>query len=176
MFCKVCKRDRVAKNSFTTRGCANLRKSAITEHSETADHRRALQTPELVRNRERVELSQLSREENAISHAIRGLHWMIKEDMPLAKYPSFLGLLNEYPISDLDILNVSQTANYSTRDTATDILETLAEDDDDEANSLLKEAPFISVLADESTDLMVKKRMGVFVVLFHCQFLITQVS
>ena len=54
MFCSVCMNDGVAKNSFT-RGCGNLRKSALSEHAETSDHKRALQTPMQVQNRLQAE-------------------------------------------------------------------------------------------------------------------------
>ncbi|KAK7505926.1 hypothetical protein BaRGS_00002648 [Batillaria attramentaria] len=161
MFCSVCMNDGVAKNSFT-RGCGNLRKSALSEHAETSDHKRALQTPVQVQNQMQAEKMQLTREEHAILQAARAVHWLVSEDLPLSKFPSFMSLLQEYKVEDVDKLLVSNNTTYSSRDTAMDILETLAEDVDEKASVLLKESPFVSVLADESTDITIKKRMGVF--------------
>ena len=62
MRCTVCMEDKVAKNSFTRR-CSNFRKSALTEHVATLDHRNALETPVHRSNQEEVVKTVLTKEE-----------------------------------------------------------------------------------------------------------------
>ena len=52
MFCTECLKDGVAKNSFT-KGCNNFRKSALSDHVQTEDHKSALQTPLHKQNNEK---------------------------------------------------------------------------------------------------------------------------
>ena len=95
---------------------------------------------------------------HAILQAARAVHWLVSEGLSLSKFPSSISLLQEYKVEDVDKLFVSNKATYSSGDTAMDILETLSEDVDEKANLLLKESPFVSVLADESTDITIKKK------------------
>ena len=160
MRCTVCMEDKVAKNSFT-RGCSNFRKSALTEHAATLDHRNALKTPVHRSNQEEVAKNVLTKEENGIAQAVKAVHWIVSEDLPLSKYDSFMSLMAEYEVTDVDKLKVSESASYTSRYTANDILEVLAEDVDAQAGKQLDESRLLSVLADETTDITVRKRMGI---------------
>lgn len=62
MFCVVCTAAKF-KNSFTQDGCTNFRKSALTEHADTKDHRTAVQVPVLQKEREVVQIRQLTNQE-----------------------------------------------------------------------------------------------------------------
>ena len=72
-------------------------------------------------------------------------------------------LLREYEVQDIRELNVTSQVTYSSRHTATDLLEVFSEQVDKEALQQLTESPFIAVLADETTDIKTKKRMGLYV-------------
>ena len=50
-YCSLCIAAEVVKNSFTL-GCKNLRKSAITNHIATSDHKLALKVPEQVKKQQ----------------------------------------------------------------------------------------------------------------------------
>ena len=84
MFFISCKRVG-AQNSFTS-GCANFKTSAIKDHMKTSDHINALQVPGLQINKTRVEAALLSKKK-AAGHAVRAMHWIIQEALPIARYP-----------------------------------------------------------------------------------------
>ena len=132
--------DKVAKNSFT-RGCSNFRKCALTKHVATLDYRNALKTPVHRSNQEEVVKIVLTKEENGIySTGRKAVHWIVSEDLPLSKYDSFVCLMAEYEVTDVDKLKVSESASYTSRYTANDILEVLAEDADAQAGKQLDES------------------------------------
>ena len=120
---------------------------------KTSDHINALQVPlpALQINKTRVEAALLSKEEKAAGHAVRAMHWIIQEDLPIAKYPRLMELLREYEVQDIRELNVTSQVTYSSRHTATDLLEVFSEQVDEEALQQLTESPSIAVLADETT-------------------------
>ena len=91
MFRISCKRVG-ARNSFTC-VCANFKTSAIKDHMKTSDHINALQVPGLQINKIRVEAALLSKKEKATGHAVRAMHWIIQEDLSIAKYPRLMELL-----------------------------------------------------------------------------------
>ena len=162
MRCTVCMEDKVAKNSFTW-WCSNFRKSALTEHVATLDHKNALKTPVQRSNQEEVAKIVLTKEENGIAQAVKAVHWIVSEDLPLSKYGSFMSLMAEYEATDVDKLKVSESASYTSRYTANDILEVLAVDVYAQAGKQLDESRLLSALADETTDITVRKRMGIYV-------------
>ena len=166
MRCTVCMEDRVAKNSFT-RGCSNFRKSALTEHVATLDHRNALKTPVHRSNQEEVTKIVLTKEENGIytniAQAGKAVHWIVSEDLPLWRYDSFMCLMAEYEVTDVDKLKVIESTLYTSRYTANDILKVLAKDVDAQAGKQVDESRLLSVLADETTDITVRKQMGIYV-------------
>ena len=98
MFCISCKRVG-ARNSFTS-GCANFKTSAIKDNMKTSDHINALQVPGLQINKTRVEAALLPKKK-AAGHAVRAMHWIIQEDLPIAKYPKLIELLREYEVQDI---------------------------------------------------------------------------
>ena len=105
----------------------------------------------------------LSKKEKAAGHAVRAIDWIIQEDLPIAKYPRLMEFLREYEVQDIRELNVTSQVTYSSRHTTTDLLEVFSEQVDKEALQQLTESPFIAVLADETTDITTKKRMGLYV-------------
>ena len=72
-------------------------------------------------------------------------------------------LLKESGAVNLEFLNVSEGVHYDTRRTADEILECLADYVSEEAKAELTASPFIAVMADETTDITVKKRLGIYV-------------
>ena len=84
MRCTVCMEDKVAENSFT-KWYRNFRKSTLTEHVETLDHRNALKTPVHTSNQEEVVKIVLTKEENGIAQVVKAVHWIVSEDLPLSK-------------------------------------------------------------------------------------------
>ena len=162
MFCSVCQSAGIARNSFTE-GCSNLRKSAIEDHILTADHKRALDVPHQQQNKEKCQKVILTQQEKGMAAAVRAVHWIIQEDLALSKYPSVMQLLKESGAAHVEHLSVSKGTHYDTRHTAYEILECLAEEVDQHAREELSASPFVAVMADETTDITVKKRLGLYV-------------
>ena len=160
MFCISCKRV-CARNSLTS-GRANFKTSAIKDHMKTSDHINALKVPGLQINKTRVEAALLSKKK-AAGHAVRAMHWIIQEDIPIAKYPTLMELLRQYEVQDIRELNVTSQVTYSSRHTATDLLQVFSEQVDEEALQQLTESPFIAVLAEETTDITTKKTVRLYV-------------
>ena len=104
-----------------------------------------------------------TKEENGIAQAVTAVHWIVSEDLPLLKYDSFMSFMAEYEVTDVDKLKVSESASYTSRYIASDILEVLAENVDAQAGKQLDESRLLSVLADKTTDITVRKRMGIYV-------------
>ena len=73
-------------------------------------------------NQEEVAKIVLTKEENGIAQAVKAVHWIVSEDLPLSKYGSFMSLMAEYEVTDVDKLKVSESASYTSRYTANDIL------------------------------------------------------
>jgi hypothetical protein len=161
MFCRVCQEDGVAKNSFT-KGCSNFRKSALADHSLTVDHQNALKTPIHQSNTDKLNVILMTEEERAVAQAVKAVHWIVMEDLPLSKYPSLVSFMNELHVDDIEKLNVSKNVSYNSRKTAYEILEAMADRIDDKVTEELQASPVITVLADETTDITVTKRMGIY--------------
>ncbi|KAK7463281.1 hypothetical protein BaRGS_00038148 [Batillaria attramentaria] len=159
MFCSLCIAA-VARNSFTV-GCSNFRKSALQDHVMTSDHKAALAVPQHQENKELCDKAVLSKQA-AMMTAVRGVSWLIKEDLPLSKFPSQMKLLRECGAANLEFLDVSKDVHYDTR-TADELLECLAEQVAEEAKSELTASPYVAVMADETTDITVNKRLGLYV-------------
>ena len=87
---------------------------------------------------------------------MKAVHWIVSEDLPLSKYDSFTSLMTECKVTDVDKLKVSESVSYTSRYTANDILEVLAEDIDAQAGKQLDESRLSSVLADETPDISQK--------------------
>ena len=162
MFCSLCVAAGIARNSFTL-GCSNFRTSALKDHMQTTDHRHALEVPKQQQNKAACEGIMLTKQEKGMMTAVRAVNWLIKEDQPLAKFPSIMALLKESGAANMEVLDVSGGVHYNTRRTADEVLECLSECVAEEAKSALSASPFVSVMADETTDITVKKRLGVYV-------------
>ena len=72
-------------------------------------------------------------------------------------------LLRQYEVQDIRELNVTSQVTYSSRHTATDLLQVFSEQVDEEALQQLTESPFIAVLAEETTDITTKKTVRLYV-------------
>nr|KAG5693080.1 hypothetical protein BaRGS_010639 [Batillaria attramentaria] len=105
--------DGVAKNSFT-RGCGNLRKSALSEHAETSDHKRALQTPVQIASEKFISLAHILMDIIPIVTALN--QFFQKKDIDLA----LIKVKVNQCISDLETMKTEQTGedltNWGTSD------------------------------------------------------------
>ena len=160
MFCTVCENAN-CKNIFATTGCQNFRTSSLNDHIASKDHKSALFVPTCQRNEEKREKKSMSEEKRSMIVKIEAIHWIVKEDLPLKKYESLLDLLHRldtpyvYYQSDKSKTTADHHSNYS----AMEILKAMLTVVEEETKQKLSESPFVTVLADESTDIAVRKKL-----------------
>ena len=99
--------------------------------------------------------------DTALIKAMKSVHWLVSENLPLSKYESFVHLLKDLEVPGLEGLAVSSRLSYESYYTATELLEAMSATVDDKINAKLADSPFIAILADESTDISNTQRMTI---------------
>ena len=88
MFCQVCI-DAKLSNAMTL-GTQNFKTSTLTRHIKSADHTRAIQAHKQRKEMKAAVEKALTKEEEAIIVAMKAVYFLVKEDLPLSKYPNFI--------------------------------------------------------------------------------------
>ncbi|KAJ8311704.1 hypothetical protein KUTeg_011059 [Tegillarca granosa] len=101
-------------------------------------------------------------QEQAVKIALDTVYWLGKENIPTEKYPSLLELLNKHCSSVKD-LNKAKNATYNFRIIANEMQQAIADALMYEIVDSMKQARWISVLTDESTDITVKGKLIIYV-------------
>ena len=106
-----------------TAGCDNFKISTFT----SADHQRAIIAP-----KERYNLSTsvnrvCNKEESAITVALKTVYFLAQEGIALSKYTNMMKFLKEVGTPNLDSLNVNKRVDYSSYNTAVDLLTALSD-------------------------------------------------
>ena len=73
-----------------------------------------------------------------------------------------MNLLHKFHVEDVDKLKATKTTTYSSRKTAYELLETMADGVDAKINAEIAESPVMTILADETTDIATKNGMGIY--------------
>lgn len=162
MLCKLCLAHG-RKNSFTS-GCLNFRHSSFLDHLKTSDHKLARLAPESIDNNKKAVLKLGCAEELVAKIALKVVHWMIMEDLPLNKFSSLMKLLRELEVPNVDKLHISNNATYKSYESAIDFLKSLASSAEESLKSKLELSSTVTVLADESTDINTKKKLVIYAV------------
>ena len=160
MFCQVCI-DSNQINSFT-KGSTNFRTSNMKDHIKTADHRHAIQVPILQKKQKRLIEKMNDDKEQAILVAMKTVHWLCSEDVALMKFKSLMSLLKDLDVPNIGHLTISETINYEPSESVLEFVEAMSKYVESEHTSKLQSSTFISVLADESTDISVRKRLVIY--------------
>ena len=156
MFCKPCQESR-KKGPFTdTTGCTNYRTSTLTRHAWSKEHWDALW--ERVMRKEMITASQraLSENEMAVVSAFRVL---AKEEVASSKFPSLINLLK---LSGVKCLRVGANATYMHHDSFTKMQDVIDECLHDATVEKLHACDAYGLIADESTDIAVTKKLVVY--------------
>lgn len=83
------------------------------------------------------------------------------ENLPLSKYDSLTSFLKEVNVPGLDLVCNDNRIKYQSYYTANELLDALNFVADCELNRKCRESPYISILADESTDISNTQRMTI---------------
>ena len=164
MYCTACVEDGIVSNVFV-KGCANIRKSALSDHIRSRDHKKALISTSDKKQSEDSQTIIFSEQELGVCTAARLVHTIIQEDLAFTKYEPLIELLEEVKAEGIGALHTGDLSgtNYRSRKTAHGFLEIFANDVDTYAVQDLENAEYISVLGDESDDICTKKRLNFYV-------------
>lgn len=157
MICKLCSKIG-AKNALSL-GTDNFKTSTLYRHTTHKDHQRALIAPKEGKNFKQAVNKVLTNEEKGITTALKMVYWLTQEGMPLSKYGSMLRFMKSCETPYLENLKVSDTIDYSSYDTAKGLLEALSNVIDTDTTEKMKDSPVITVLTDESTDIIVHHKL-----------------
>ena len=155
MTCQMCLDSKKVTNVFTTATC-NFRTSTITRHVNSTDHKELLNAPVYAAQFEKSINKALSKEEKGVSVAVKTVYWLAKEGLPLSKYESLFRHINT---PDIEHLGAGENIHYSSRYTASELLDAISQDIDTTVTDKLNASPFITILTDETTDIAMRKKM-----------------
>lgn len=93
---------------------------------------------------------------------MRTVYWLAEEHIATEKYKSLMNILKMQGCKDIENLNVAKNASYNSVQTAKDFQSVIAECIQDEITEKLHKSPFVSVMADESTDIAVSKKLLIY--------------
>lgn len=161
MTCKICKTAN--KNNIFTKGTNNFRTSNITDHMKSNEHKSALIIPSLRKNLEQAEKNVANEKEKAAIIALKTVYWLAVEDVALVKFKSLVNnLLKDLQVPGIQNLTISDNVNYESSYAVLEFLEAMSEFVERETAAALKVSPYVTALADESTDISVKKRLVIY--------------
>ena len=156
MYCKLCLKK--GKKNTMTAGCKSFKTSSLTRHEELTDHKHAIAEGELQANFNASLSKMFIEEDEAIMKAMKAVYWMASENLPMTKYESMMQLLKDLGVP-IACLKVSERVDYESYYTANEILSAISTQIDAEVSERIERSPFVTILADESTDIANKKRM-----------------
>lgn len=138
---------------------SNFRTSTLVRHLETEGHRLAIRAPAEKEGMDVAQGKALKKEDRAISVAMKAVFWLSHEGLPLSKYSSLINFLKELAVPDIDYLNVNEGCNYSSYTTAVDLLDAISTSIDNKITETIKKSPVLTVMTDESTDIMIHHKL-----------------
>ena len=159
MFCDLCKRH----NKLNTLGVGtdNFRTSTLTRHVDTKDHELLVSAPESAANMKKAQKTALTKREEAVVAAFKGMFWLCQENLPLAKFRSLMQLLSHLKVPFIEHLVVGENVDYTSDSSADDFLSVLSGVIDDNITEKVKQSPVITVFVDESTDIVVHHKLAI---------------
>ena len=160
MRCSLCVKHK--KNNYMTEGTRNFRTGTLTRHAEGGDQENALLVENMKSDFSKAVKKALSEKEAAVTIALKAVYWLAQENLPLHKYESLMRFLGHVKTPHIEKLDVGKKAKYTTEYSANDLLESLATVIRGDIDTHIHKTPFVSIFADESTDIRMSKKLVVF--------------
>ena len=170
MYCIICEEHKAKNCMVKAAQNRNFQNTTLVRHASHTDHINAIKVPELKHNFAVCLKKGASDQDKAIIILFKTLEWLIKEDLPLAKFQSLVQLFNSLNVKDLEILNKSKI-NYQSSESAYELLDCLAEDVRNKVREKLQKSEYVTVLTDESTDISNKKRQVIYAQVLNDDFI-----
>ena len=167
MNCKMCKpRDR--KNAFTT-GITNFKTSTLEDHQKTKDHQTAMIAPTLEKHMEKAQSKAQSDAEKGVLVALEAAYFLASKNIALVKFKSLIQFLRRVKAANINHLKISDNTLYESSFSANEILDAIAEALEKELENKHAVLLAVTVLADESTDIAVNKRLVLYAQISNLQ-------
>ncbi len=157
MYCTLCK-ERHFTNTMAM-GTMNLKASTLVRHTKNGQHQLAVSVPKEQENFAKAVNKALTQEEKAIMICMKVVYFLCKEVIPLSKYKSFIDFLQELETPNLSSLRIKDSIDYSSYPTALDLLKSISDTLDQNVTDKMKQSPVITLLTDESTDIVVHHKL-----------------
>ena len=157
MYCEIC-RNLKFTNTLSL-GTNNFKTTTLQRHVVSQDHKSAVSNPGERSNFEEAVVCADSKEESAIMLVMKVVYWLAKECIPLSKYGSLMQLLELLGTPNMGALKVGENINYTSYTTACDILSAVSDFIDSGVTEQLQKSPTITIMTDESTDIVVHHKL-----------------
>ncbi len=159
MYCSICRDAR--KNNAMAKGTNNFRSSTVERHIECQDHQLLVNSSKGKHDFQVVSEKAHSKQEEAVMIALKCVFWLVKEDLPLHKYTSLMTFLRELKVPNIESLYITDKLKYESETSAYGMLEALSNVIDKSLTSKLQNSPTITLLTDESTDIVVNHKLAI---------------
>lgn len=161
MYCTACTKSGKQNGMIKKNRNTNFQHSTLIRHAALNDHQSAIQAPVLQTEMKLCQDKSHLKEDNAMTVLLKAVKWMCTEDIPLVKYRSLVDLMQDVSVPDIQCFKNAKI-NYNSQYTVNELLDSLSSAVECDLNETLKESPFITLLADESTDISNKKRLVIY--------------
>ena len=165
MFCELC-REAGCANTLAI-GTNNFRTSTLTRHVSHLDHKRVIAAPKEKTHMDAAMSKAQSKAEAGVTIAMKAVFWLCSESLPMSKYPSLIAFLKYLNVPDIEHLKCGKNVDYTSRKTADGLLEALSVVIDENLTEKIKESPCVTVLTDESTDIVVHHKLAINIRIVH---------
>ena len=166
MQCRLCIKHKM-DNAFTSGKCTNFRTNTMRRHASTTDHQNAVKGERLQKDfsqaSETAERKNIqSAADPSVMSALRSVFWMAQVDLSINNYTSLMELQRLQGCEAVEKLSVGGNAAYTSRSSAEEFQECLAEEIEGRLLGEIRSAPMYCIMIDESTDISINKHMMVF--------------
>ena len=160
MTCELCLKHK--KANALTEGTSNFRTSTLTRHAESKDHQASVLGENMQSDFAKAVEKVMSEKDKAISVALKAVYFLASEGLPMHKYEHLTSFLAECECPYMSKLSHADNASYRSETTANDMLQSVASVIREKIDNKLLRSPFISIFADESTDIGMEKKLVVY--------------
>lgn len=160
MTCSLCIKHK--KTNAMTTGTSNFRTSTLSRHADHKDHKAAVLGENLRPDFNKAVNKALLENEQAVTVALKTVYFLATEDIPMYKYERFIQFLADCDCPHVGSLKQGKKATYDSETSANDMLESIAAVIRKDIDNKVLRSPFISIFADESTDIGMEKKLVIY--------------
>ena len=142
-------------------GTEYFRTSTLSCHVSVSEHQTLVSAPREWKNLEKAVAVMATREEKVVTVAMKAALWLCTENLPMPKFISLLKLLRILQVADIDALTLNPSANidYTSYKSVHGFINVMSEMIDANLVKKAADSPVITVLTDESNDIVVNHRL-----------------